>query len=155
MAINFNFSSSYNEPLIKTVMDNSYVEKLECVHILKSHPTGSRYICDPPPKNTGEDYVCLITPETREITELWMLNQGWEFCGQYTGAEFVSYRNGEYNLVITWLPDYYDCFVEATEGAKEKNILNKRERCNFFEEVFNKRNHPRHGNIDAQQREPF
>lgn len=98
------------------------------------HPTGSRYICNPAPFDTDMDIVCLGTDELRMALDL----AGATIDGnpeQYEGMhDFMSMRLGFVNVIITEKPSFYKKFVEATEMAKEKNLLKKSDRISLFQE---------------------
>lgn len=99
------------------------------------HPTGSRYICNPPVMDTDEDYICFIF-EDDKLTKAGFdktSSEGEEYEGL---SEFTTWRYKHYNLVVTENREFFDLFVSATEKAKEKNILDKNERIKLFQEVL-------------------
>lgn len=100
--------------------------------VLKSHPTGSRYICNPPPMDTDNDTVFLVNGyyDWRQM----LLNDGWEDCGASyeTGGEFQAFRKGEENWIVTEDEEFFTSYVKATEGAKALNLLNKEDRIKLF-----------------------
>jgi len=106
--------------------------------IIKSHPTGSRYICVPAPTDTDNDTVILANGFYDWASML--MGDGWEDCGkQYEGhkGEFRAFRKGEENYIVTEDPDFYTSYVKATEGAKALNLLNKDDRIKLFHAVCN------------------
>lgn len=112
---------------------NTDVSFEDCV--LKRHATGSRYICNPAPKDTDNDTVILVNgyypwPDILRA-------DGWEDCGiEYEGgSEFQAFRKGEENYIVTESPHFYLSYVKATEGAKALNLLNKEDRIKLFQAV--------------------
>jgi hypothetical protein len=104
--------------------------------VLKSHPTGSRYICNPAPTDTDNDTVFLVNGYHDWVSIL--LNDGWEDCGkQYEGhdAEFRAFRKGEENYIVTEDIQFYLSYLKATEGAKALNLLNKEDRIKLFQAI--------------------
>ena len=103
--------------------------------IIKSHPTGSRYICNPPPMDTDNDTIYLVNGYYDWETSL--IRSGWERSGDYNleAYGFVSLRKGEENFIITEDPDWYKNFVLATEGAKALNLTNKEDRIKLFQAI--------------------
>jgi len=95
--------------------------------------TGSRYICNPAPVDSDEDYVCLATDGLRKALEL----AGATVDGdpeKYEGmSSFVSMRLGSVNMILTDEPDFYRRFVDATEEAKRLNLLHKPDRIALFQ----------------------
>lgn len=110
------------------------MEKFEDI-IIKSYPTGSRYICNPAPKDTDNDTVILVNGFYDYDTIL--RDDGWEDCGpDYDNVgEFRAYRKGEENYIVTEDPEFYDSYVKATEGAKALNLLKKEDRIALFQAV--------------------
>lgn len=103
----------------------------------KWHPTGSHYICNPPVTDTDIDFVCF-TNDIGQTFEM-LTNGGWTHTNpddidKYHGMEkeFLTFRRGNYNLIVTELKSFYSSFVDATEDAKKKNILDKQERIKLF-----------------------
>jgi hypothetical protein len=99
-------------------------------------PTGSRYICNPPPTDTDEDYIALM-PQGME--------QALEFVGFVMGTDptlyegmpdFLAYRLGEFNVVVTHKADFYRKFCDATEQAKAQNLQDKASRIALFQKVL-------------------
>lgn len=99
-------------------------------------PTGSRYICDPAPTDTDEDYVCLADA----TTDLALLAAGFEQTtevGAYVEMpEFFAWRCGEFNVITTESGEFYRLFVEATEEAKRLNLTSKVDRVALFQRVL-------------------
>lgn len=110
------------------------MEFKDCV--LKSHPTGSRYICNPPVMDTDNDTVILVNGYYN--WEEMLSNEGWEDCGidyDSIDGDFRAYRKGEENYIVTEDEDFFFSYVKATEGAKALNLLNKEDRIKLFAAV--------------------
>lgn len=107
-------------------------------YVIKSHPTGSSYICEPPVLNT--DFDTIILAEAGYIGAL--LSEGWTPCSgaEYSdsGANFYAYRKGTQNYIVTTDTKFYKKFVYATKIAKSMNLLNKEDRVKLFDAVLYK-----------------
>lgn len=102
--------------------------------VIKSYPTGSRFICDPPPTDTDNDTVILVNGfyDWQSALE----KEGWDDGGDYGGGDFISFRKGEENYICTEDPDFFSDYVKATNGAKALNLLKKKDRIALFEAVI-------------------
>ena len=103
------------------------------------HITGSRFICDPPVLNTDEDYIVLVkNPEAFDFdmvnTHVFETSYG-EYAHPDGDYSFLSYRNGEFNLIVTGNEKLYYRFVAATFLAKELNLTKKEDRIELFEKI--------------------
>ena len=110
------------------------MEFKDCV--LKSHPTGSRYICNPPVMDTDNDTVILVNGYYN--WEEMLPNEGWEDCGidyDNMDGDFRAYRKGEENYIVTEDEDFFFSYVKATEGAKALHLLNKEDRIKLFSAI--------------------
>lgn len=105
-------------------------------YMIKSAPTGSNYICNPPVNNTDIDTVVLAQPGY----EVYLSALGWEpHSGEgyeVMGGDFVSWRKGNKNYIVTVLPEFYKKFVLATRISKMLNLLNKQDRIFMFKIVM-------------------
>ena len=110
---------------------------LSCVKI---EPTGSRVICNPPPTDTDQDWLCLL-PEAMDLNEFVdvLEEDGWKIDGLYPDSWFYSVREGEDNLLLTKDRSYFDKFMEATKLAKEQNLLDKDARIKLFNSILPKK----------------
>lgn len=97
--------------------------------------TGSRYICNPPPMDTDEDYLLY--------GDLGLINIGLRHAGfkmtaeQYAGGSFfLTYRLGEYNILATDSEVLYERFAAATLLAKARNLLEKQDRIDLFQLIL-------------------
>lgn len=113
--------------------------------IIAIHPTGSRFICDPPVMDTDDDYIVLGQHISQVVEEL--RADGWEadserYRGSVTrgytedGPQFVSARKGNVNYIITDDEEYYDKYVVATLASKEYNLREKWQRIRMFHAVI-------------------
>lgn len=103
--------------------------------VFNSHPTGSRYICNPPVTDTDNDTVFLANGYHDWQTIL--RNDGWQDCGQEyeTGGDFHAFRKGVENYIVTEDLKFYSSYVIATEAAKALNLLKKEDRIKLFQAV--------------------
>jgi len=106
--------------------------------IIKSYPTGSRYICDPAPTDTDNDTVILVNGYYDWGSIL--LDDGWEDCGKeyafpHSSIQFRAFRKGEENYIVTEEDDFYLSYIKATEGAKALNLLKKEDRIALFDAI--------------------
>lgn len=109
-------------------------------HVLTWSSTGSRAICDPPPFDTDEDWVCFAPDYEDSIAALEA--QGFKSEGNpefYTGnnrGNFRSLRRGVVNLILTDQQEFFDLFVSATELARRFNLQEKADRIALFQVVL-------------------
>lgn len=104
---------------------------------------GSRVTCDPPPTDTDEDWVCLYYDDLESI----LSKSGYTIEGnpeKYDSSDFISYRNGEVNVIVIEDDDLYYRFLTATSLAKRFNLLDKKDRIDLFQAVLygNGEGHP-------------
>lgn len=96
-------------------------------------PTGSMYLCSPRPEyETDEDILVLVEEGDEFLFEKYGFVQHYEDTYSDLFPIFVSLRKGSINLVVTYNKTFFRKFKDATEEAKEKNILNKEDRIKFF-----------------------
>ena len=99
--------------------------------------TGSRYICNPAPMDTDEDWIAL--------------DVGWHLFTALGKAgfekntdpelydampDFWAFRLGEFNVVVTDEKSFFDRFCAATELAKTRNLLIKQDRIALFQSIL-------------------
>lgn len=106
---------------------------------------GSRVTVDPPPLDTDQDVLCLVSKADSIDIENAMKIDGFvregscpadmdiNTCGDNT---FFSMRKGEMNYIITCSEDFYKRFSAATELAKLYNLKTKVERVQLFQAVL-------------------
>lgn len=107
------------------------------------YPTGSRYMCYPPPDKTDEDYVVLV--KHLHVSKVVLEMDGWKMAGDYVNddTEFLSFKKKEdgilVNLIVTPYDDFYQQWIAATEDCKERNLLDKNARIKLFDDYLNYR----------------
>ena len=116
-----------------------------CWQELARHPTGSRFVCDPPVLDTDDDWVILV--ENLEYAKYKAARLSWYYAdmGYYRAdgsceelAPFVSMRHSKdnSNYIFTDDAEFYDRYVAATLLAKKYNLLNKADRIQLFHAVL-------------------
>ena len=105
---------------------------------IDSFKTGSNYICNPPVENTDIDEMFLVY--NLEETELELVDNGWEKCGntEYDLTKWAAYRKGKLNALITDNLNHYTKFEAAAELAKKRNLLYKKDRVALFNLIVGK-----------------
>lgn len=105
--------------------------------VILSSKTGSRFICDPPPRDTDEDHVVLV--KDLATYGQYLLDNGWHVTLNDAGYEcdsqeapFITGRKDNINLIIYSDVLGYARFVTATLMAKDCNIRDKQERVDLF-----------------------
>lgn len=108
-------------------------------------PVGSRVTCNPPPTDTDRDFLCL-TLSSSMLAALEALHMsGYVQRGSQPTDErhpgtidtdFISFRLGDTNLIVTKSPEFYRRFLAATAIAKRLNLLNKADRGALFQAVL-------------------
>lgn len=104
--------------------------------VLRSYPTGSRYICNPAPTDTDNDTLLLVNGYY-DWAQL-LIDDGWEDCGkeyEIPRGEFRAFRKGEENYICTEEPEFFETYIKATEGARALNLLKKEDRIKLFHAV--------------------
>ena len=114
-------------------MDRKQMLKLLDLISVSYHMTGSRYICDPAPMNTDEDYVVLGTDSTEDQLYLKGFTCNTDIELYKDLPMFTAWRLGEFNIIVTQDGGFYRDFVRATKRAKELNLLNKQDRIELFQ----------------------
>lgn len=100
--------------------------------ILQWYPTGSRYICNPPPLDTDNDTVILVKSLLK--AQKFLLVDDWVVCDdeEYEAGEFRAYRKDDENYIVTASIGFFMRYVMATRAAKELNLLEKEDRVKLF-----------------------
>ncbi|MCB9020157.1 MAG: hypothetical protein H6546_07495 [Chitinophagales bacterium] len=99
--------------------------------------TGSRFICDPPPMDTDEDYI--IYGGNLHIIEEILYKAGFKFTTDpdYDGGNwFLTFRLNEFNIIATDSEAFFERFVSATLLAKSRNLLDKSDRIALFQKIL-------------------
>lgn len=105
-----------------------------------SWPTGSRYICNPPPTDTDDDTVILV--DDLETATKHLLEDGWDIPlsdnykdmknldGWFSAKKKVD--DVLKNYIVMADLDKFNNWVKATEVAKRLNLLDKKDRIFLF-----------------------
>ena len=110
-------------------------------------PVGSRATCDPPPTDTDQDYLCLLTGEGAVFNDDGSFyaaagRDGFTCRASYFGdrydrpLRFQSYRLGDANLIVTEDRNFARLFLAASSLAKRLNVMAKRDRIALFHAVL-------------------
>jgi len=104
---------------------------------------GSRVTCDPPPTDTDLDVLVFISGLYNDTTQS-LFEHGWTcsigdlYSPGKTGEpmqDFVAWRRGEVNLLVTRCKKYHEKFLLATNVSKSLNLMDKRHRITLFEAI--------------------
>jgi hypothetical protein len=111
---------------------------------LEGSPTGSRYICSPPPMDTDDDVVFLVSDldivhGILEANHMRIPQEAGASMGDH--EVWRSYRgqalwNAHHNFIVTTDVNHYDRFCMATQISKALNLLNKDDRIRMFETIL-------------------
>lgn len=109
----------------------------------KVEPCGSRVTCDPAPIDTDQDYLVEVPNEhdriSRTVCILSEADFGWEGGEHYQMAaagDFMSWRHGEINLIVTANAGFAQRHRAATSVCKRLNLLSKPDRIALFQAVL-------------------
>lgn len=105
---------------------------------ISTWPTGSRYICNPPPADTDNDSVILVKDLQKAFKAL--VEDYWEVDGSYAAtAEWMSFKKDiddvKENYIVMQDLERYGKWITATELAKKLNLLEKKDRIAVFEVI--------------------
>lgn len=101
-----------------------------------SYPTGSRYICNPPPIDTDNDTIVLASEGYEEALSADGFDYTMSEVDYGTQGLFLSWRKGENNYIVTTDEEFYNRFVKATNLAKLLNLLRKEHRVALFQAIL-------------------
>jgi hypothetical protein len=113
------------------------------VFVIKWEHVGSRVTCNPPPTDTDDDYLLLVSDHRSFRNDV--LLEGFEIGGSmwldsHTPLEsedrFSSYTKGQVNLIVTQDEIFYRKFIAATVVAKRLNLMSKEDRIALFQAVL-------------------
>lgn len=94
---------------------------------------GSRVTCDPPPVGTDIDILCFGDEDFEDAA----VECNFEPSPAYgDNIRFISYRNGDYNLIVTSDEEFYDKFMVATVICARLNLQKKEDRIMVFRGVL-------------------
>lgn len=105
-------------------------------------PCGSRVTCSPAPTDTDADYLVQIRDDQeavgRAVNEMSRAGFIWEGNEHYQSAasDFMSWRDGDVNLIVTANPTFASRHRVATALCKRLNLLDKRDRIALFQAVL-------------------
>lgn len=105
-------------------------------------PCGSRVTCSPPPTDTDQDYLVVVPDEDEKVgTAVEILHENsfnWEGSEHYQMAadNFMSWRKGDVNLIVTRNNEFARKHKAATALAKRLNLMDKADRVALFQAVL-------------------
>jgi hypothetical protein len=108
-------------------------------------PVGSRVTCNPPPTDTDEDYLVLVSDRRQAVEALKHLGfepsldpqklEDYERMNMTAQWEFTSLWFGDVNYIVTESHFFFERFLTATHICKALNLLDKKDRIMVFEAV--------------------
>ena len=111
---------------------------------LSIQPCGSRVTCNPPPIDTDEDYLILVSSIIDFSNSLDF--SIWELGGSAIPSEdnilpaearFLSFTaNPNINIIVTESQIFFDRFMLATNVCTKLNVLNKEHRITIFQAIL-------------------
>lgn len=119
-------------------------------HVIRSAFVGSRVTCSPPPIDTDNDILIQSHYKrfgaaldaagwTRDIRNSLSTNPHHNHSARYAsppGINFISYRQGDTNLIVTPDAKFYNKFMAATRTAKALNLMSKKDRVTLFQAIL-------------------
>lgn len=105
-------------------------------------PCGSRVTCNPPPKDTDQDFLIELPPDDRHVAAFVQTAQEagfrWEGSEHYQAAAstFMSWRRDDINLIVTCDSTFAAKHRVATSICKRLNLLKKDDRISVFQAVL-------------------
>lgn len=111
---------------------------------LQHAPVGSRVTCNPPPDGTDADYLLLVHADKADALRR-IVADSFQVDGSDLSdvvlntpedQQFISYSDGEINLIVTTSERFYGRFMAATSVAKRLNLLDKADRVALFQAVL-------------------
>jgi hypothetical protein len=108
-------------------------------------PVGSRVTCNPPPTDTDEDYLVLVSDRRTAVAGLKAI--GFEYSSTPEQVEkyeqmnfsaqwkFTSLWFGDINYIVTDSQFFFERFLTATHVCKTLNLLKKEDRIMVFEAI--------------------
>ena len=101
-------------------------------------PVGSRVTCNPPPTDTDEDFLALVNNEAEawEYLEVMGFETGTDADYDGMASNFISFKRGTTNIIVTSDEQWFDKFMAATHVAKRLNLLKKSDRIAVFQAVL-------------------
>lgn len=111
--------------------------KASCVRLER---VGSRVTCDPPPLDTDEDWLVLVNHVGHACE--FLESQGYQTTTDHNyealgvKSPFVSYKEGDQNILVTGSSDFFSHFMVASSVAKKLNLLSKTDRVMIFQAIL-------------------
>ena len=106
-------------------------------------PCGSRVTCKPAPTDTDEDFLVQIAADESAISRVvgLLVGAGFKWEGdtehyQAAANEFMSWRRGDINLIVTASGDFARRHRAATSVCTRLNLMNKDDRIALFQAVL-------------------
>lgn len=106
-------------------------------------PCGSRVICDPAPTDTDADFLVVLPSKKVVISDVVgeLAGEGWNWEGSehYQDCatnDFMSWRKGSANLIVTANSTFATRHKAATHLCKSLNLLSKADRIMAFQAVL-------------------
>lgn len=127
---------------MRSVNNNEFLIGFPDLDIKLIHPTGSRYVCNPPVMDTDEDFiVCVdnLAEFDSKIIGVGFVNTANDY--DYGGDSdfnryFASYKRDGLNIIATTNREIYWKFVTATNLAKRFNLICKQDRVELFRAIL-------------------
>lgn len=117
----------------------SNLAKLGCA----VEPCGSRVTCDPAPVDTDEDFLVVVPSDQLKVAavvdKLGDSGFRWEGSEHYqivAAGDFMSWRKGVANLIVTANEAFAARHRAATHVCKRLNLLKKQDRVALFQAVL-------------------
>lgn len=106
-------------------------------------PCGSRVTCNPPPLDTDQDFLVVVPPGEKSVSnivsELSHMGFHWEGNVHYqmvAGDGFMSWRREDVNFIVTASDEFARKHRTATALCTRLNLMNKQDRIALFQAVL-------------------
>lgn len=106
-------------------------------------PCGSRVTCDPSPTDTDQDYLvqskrdeASVAAVVDALSEHGFQWEGGEHYQMAMSSDFMSWRKGDVNFIVTSNPGFADRHRAATSVCKLLNLMDKKHRIALFQAVL-------------------
>lgn len=110
-------------------------EQFGALSPLKVVRTGSRFIDEGNPNNKDFDFLCLVA----DLELFWPFAIEQDFvCSEEPDedTDFLSFRKGEINLIVTDKSEFFRDFELATNVAKELKLETRQKRVCLFQAIL-------------------
>lgn len=112
-------------------------------YVISWSACGSRVTCNPAPSDGDYDYLLLVKPNSeniadvvRRLTSLGYVLEGYGHYQAMAASDFMSWRKGNINLIITASLDFVSKHHVATALCKKLNLLKKEDRIAVFQLIL-------------------